>query len=312
MPGMIWVAHRIPLCIGLATTRPFFAEIQPDCKRTAAIWPGLSIETEAVPVYRKDWLEDDAMELGRDVIWISHRGYHQDCTDNTKKAFDAALLGGFQHLEIDLRSTSDGHIVLHHDATLLRTCGQNRAVDSMRLKEWRELQTIDHQKLLSFEEFMQSYAGCSWIFDIKPESGLRTLHLLKQWSQRKKAESWLNAQARFNLHNQASERLASVLFPEIPRLASERACYRAGVAVLFRLGGLSGIEQGRTYSLPRYFLGTDLFNSRMVQAYHRRGARVLAYLPEQDHDVKAAISAGFDEIMTNGLPPARPFSRESL
>jgi hypothetical protein len=42
-----------------------------------------------------------------------------------------------------------------------------------------------------------------------------------------------------------------------------------------------------------------LFRQRIVEAYHRRGARVLAFLPEHRHEVEAALELGVDEFLVN-------------
>jgi glycerophosphoryl diester phosphodiesterase len=238
-------------------------------------------------------------------VWISHRGYHADCAENTIRSFDSAVALGFTHLETDLRCTADGHIVLQHDASLKRSFRIDKKVEDLRLAEIRALSTEDGQKVLTFDDFMQRYAGYSWTFDIKPESDIQTLHRLRSWAQKRKAESWLNDQARFLLWTRQSEYLAGKLFPAVTTLAQERECYRAGLAVFLKVGGLGGIRQGRTYSLPRWFMGCDLFQPKVVGAYHQRGARIIAYLPTQQADVEAALAAGFDEILTDGQPLVR-------
>lgn len=240
------------------------------------------------------------------VVWISHRGFHDECVENTIRSFDRALEAGFVNLEIDLRTTADGHIVLAHDVGLERTCGVSSLIHQLRLIDLRKFRTTDQQQLVTFDEFMQRYAGYSWIFDVKPESDLQTLHALKRWSHRKNADSWLNSQARLLLWTRRSRRLAHELFPRMPTLAGREACWRAGLASLFGVPSLSGIEAGKTYSLPRVFAGHDLYTTAIAETYHRRGARLLAYLPASDDDALAAIDAGFDEILTNGRP--LPFS----
>ncbi len=237
-----------------------------------------------------------------DVIWVSHRGSHQECVENTLRSFDLAIEAGFIHLELDLRATADGHIVLMHDVSLERSCGVDRAVHEMRLVDIRRIKTRDQQQILTFDEFMQRYAGYSWIFDIKPETDLQTLHILKRWAHRKNADSWLNSQARLLLWTSRARRLAKQLFPRMPTLADKHACWRAGLSVLLKVPKLGAIQAGRTYTLPRLFLGHDLFTPAIVESYHRRGARLLAYLPETDDDTIAALRAGFDEILTNHRP----------
>src|SRR6478735_8392815 len=119
------------------------------------------------------------------VVWISHRGYHAQALENTREAFDAAIKAGFNHLETDLRTTADGHLVLHHDPELSRTFSSTLIIEKTSLRELSSLKTSEGYKLLTFEEFIESYAGFSWTFDIKPESAGPTLLGLQQWARRK-------------------------------------------------------------------------------------------------------------------------------
>ncbi len=236
------------------------------------------------------------------VVWISHRGYHAQALENTREAFDAAIQAGFTHLETDLRTTADGYQVLHHDPDLSRTFSNGLVVEKTSLRELLSLQSPRGHRLLTFDEFIESYAGFSWTFDIKPESAGPTLLGLQQWAKRKKAESWLNEQARFLCWSAKAERFLRQLFPKAQTLARESECYRAGLAVFSSVPFIGGIRFGRTYSIPRYFAGRDLFTKIFAEAYHKRGARLLAYLPSREEDAKAAVDAGFDEILTNHLP----------
>ena len=43
----------------------------------------------------------------------------------------------------------------------------------------------------------------------------------------------------------------------------------------------------------------------MVSAFHRRNARVLAFLPEQGRDIERALEIGMDEILLDVDP--RPY-----
>nr|WP_300129079.1 glycerophosphodiester phosphodiesterase family protein [uncultured Butyricicoccus sp.] len=76
---------------------------------------------------------------------LAHRGISQAAPENTLEAFRAAYHAGIEGLEIDIRMTRDGVIVIHHDPTLERlTCGSDtpciRAVEECTWKELSELQ----------------------------------------------------------------------------------------------------------------------------------------------------------------------------
>jgi glycerophosphoryl diester phosphodiesterase len=46
---------------------------------------------------------------------IAHRGLHAQVRENTVSAFEAALAAGVDGVELDVRSTRDGLLVVHHD-----------------------------------------------------------------------------------------------------------------------------------------------------------------------------------------------------
>lgn len=68
----------------------------------------------------------------------AHRGANFVHPENTMPAFRRALADGATHLEMDVYRTTDGEIVVHHDATGLRLAGVNRFVKDCTLAELRD------------------------------------------------------------------------------------------------------------------------------------------------------------------------------
>ena len=48
---------------------------------------------------------------------IAHRGASSDAPENTAAAFEAAIALGVDAVELDVRRTSDGVLVVHHNAS---------------------------------------------------------------------------------------------------------------------------------------------------------------------------------------------------
>ncbi|MGB0651640.1 MAG: glycerophosphodiester phosphodiesterase [Thermoplasmatota archaeon] len=71
----------------------------------------------------------------------AHRGLSAEHPENTLAAFEAAVEAGFPCLEMDLRRTRDGEVVVLHDAGVERTTQGNGRVDSMTYDELRSLDT---------------------------------------------------------------------------------------------------------------------------------------------------------------------------
>lgn len=72
---------------------------------------------------------------------IAHRGGSLEAEENTLPAFDHAVALGFSHVELDVHATADGEVVIHHDPTLVRMCGDPRAIADLTLAELRAVRT---------------------------------------------------------------------------------------------------------------------------------------------------------------------------
>ena len=73
------------------------------------------------------------------VVVIAHRGEHLQHPENTLPAYQSAIGLGVDFIEVDVRTTADGHLVVMHDSTVdSRTDGQG-AIAKMTLKEIRAL-----------------------------------------------------------------------------------------------------------------------------------------------------------------------------
>lgn len=64
---------------------------------------------------------------------IGHRGASGLAPENTLAAIEQALLYRVNEIEIDVRITSDGHVILSHDAKLKRTVGKALVINESTL-----------------------------------------------------------------------------------------------------------------------------------------------------------------------------------
>lgn len=73
------------------------------------------------------------------LVVISHRGEHLSHPENTLPAFEAAIVAGADYFELDVRTTSDGKLVLMHDATVNRTTNGKGNVRELTFDQIRAL-----------------------------------------------------------------------------------------------------------------------------------------------------------------------------
>jgi glycerophosphoryl diester phosphodiesterase len=123
---------------------------------------------------------------------IAHRGASSYAPENTFAAFDLALQMGVHHIELDVESTSDGHIVVIHDGTVNRTTNGGGLVTSHTLAALRELDagawfetTFAGERIPLFEEVLARYQGQVHIHtEIKGRStslAHRTVDLIREY-----------------------------------------------------------------------------------------------------------------------------------
>src|ERR1022692_2335395 len=73
------------------------------------------------------------------IAVIAHRGEHRAHPENTLPAFQAAIDAGADFFELDVRTTSDGGLVLMHDRKVDRTTNGTGAVREMTFDQIRAL-----------------------------------------------------------------------------------------------------------------------------------------------------------------------------
>lgn len=93
---------------------------------------------------------------------IAHRGgvVDEHRAENSASAIKEAIKRGYRMLEVDLRKSRDGKIVVHHDPTFESDYGHPGAVAEMDWSEIKELRSKkDGHRPLLFEEVAQKAGG---------------------------------------------------------------------------------------------------------------------------------------------------------
>jgi glycerophosphoryl diester phosphodiesterase len=119
--------------------------------------------------------------LGREVVIIAHRGMAAGYPENTLAAFRHSISLGFPVIEVDLRTTADGHIVIMHDETVDRTTSGTGEVGRMTLAEIRRLDAGSHagpgfagERVPTYPEALEALrgSGATLVLDIKADGAL--------------------------------------------------------------------------------------------------------------------------------------------
>jgi len=92
---------------------------------------------------------------------VAHRGLSEGVPENTLAAFRQSIDRGVQIIELDLRITKDGQLVVIHDPTLDRTTNCAGAVAAMELVAVRQCATDGGEAVPTFAEVISLVRGKS-------------------------------------------------------------------------------------------------------------------------------------------------------
>lgn len=92
---------------------------------------------------------------------VAHRGLGEGVPENTLAAFRRSIEGGVQIIELDLRITKDGQLVVIHDPTLDRTTNCAGTVAAMELAAIRLCATDGGEHVPTFAEVIALVSGKS-------------------------------------------------------------------------------------------------------------------------------------------------------
>ena len=239
---------------------------------------------------------------------IAHRGGAGQWPENTLHAFRNAIESGADALEFDVHATSDGKLVVIHDATVDRTTDGSGRVDGMT---WAALQELD--------------AGYHWTPDGGASfpyrgMGLKVPTLAEVLSTLPDARMIIELKA---VSDAARERFSNAIGaspnPERKVIASfqgESVKYirdnnpgiatssTAGEVLLFwvlntaRLG-FAFVPEGETMQVPPSFRDLTMVNARFVSGAHRHNVDVYVWTINEEADMKRLIDHGVDGIITD-------------
>ena len=214
------------------------------------------------------------------VLAIAHRGDPLGHRENTLPAFAAAVAQGADMLELDLRRTRDGAIVVLHDQSLLRLWELDASVGDLDLSEVTRLGAGD----VRIPTLRQ-------VFDAVPPD----VELMVDFTRR--------------------EVVAGALDQALPADALDRCLFVTGnVEALRLLRGLSGRARiGLTWTegadppLPVLDeLGAEYWNPMFsfvtaegVDAVHEAGLRVSTWTVDSREDMGRVVTDGVDAVVSN-------------
>lgn len=233
----------------------------------------------------------------------AHRGSTVLAPENTLPAFELALNHGADVLEIDVRLSRDGHVMVTHDARVDRTCNDQGAVADMSLLELKRLDAAYHftdlhgrsyrdqsVQLQTLDELFERFPGVRINVDIKDNSQ-RACLAVADCIERAGAHARVNVGS---FHAQALQQFR-LRAPEITTAASQRE-----VAHLYFLGQRQARPLAYEYlQIPTSYFGIPLALPRFMNRARERAINLVYWTINDTATMQLLIDRGAHGIVTD-------------
>lgn len=231
---------------------------------------------------------------------VSHRTNAGDAPENTLAGIAAAIRDGCDAVEVDVRATRDGALVLMHDETLTRTTGDTRALAAVTRAELRALRVRDPhgqtppQPVPTLAEALAATRGrCVLEIDL-PLRGLEAAIVAAVRAAEAEAWTWFTAH------------------PPQDAVFLRRACPAARVYLSVAPAPVwvadldAAVAAAATLGLHGINASLDTLDAASVERAHARGLLVGTWTVDAPAAVERALDLGVDAITTN--VPRRVFA----
>jgi glycerophosphoryl diester phosphodiesterase len=106
---------------------------------------------------------------------MAHRGFSREGLENSMAAFRAAVDLGYQYLETDVHTTSDGVLLLFHDDTLDRVTDGRGRISELTAAQVAAARIGGREPVPLFDELLAAFPDVRVNLDVKDWNSVRSL-----------------------------------------------------------------------------------------------------------------------------------------
>ena len=216
------------------------------------------------------------------ILRIGHRGAAGHAPENTLAAIWKARSFHADLIELDLRETNDGHLVLLHDDTIDRTTNKTGPVAGMSLEQVQRLDAGNGQRIPTLEEALEIAAGrIGLILELKVEGiGKEACAIVKRKEFRDPPI------------------YASFLIDELHRVRQVDSSAKLMVLLsrILPRDPVADVVAARASHVGLHFSSVT---PALLQTYHNLGRMVFTYTVNEPADIRRMRDLGVDGIISD-------------
>lgn len=227
-----------------------------------------------------------------DFLYIGHRGTRFNFDENTINAFEKALEYGANYIELDVRKTKDGQLIIMHDSTLDRT---TNGTGLLKHHNYDELKTVKTKKYQSQIPLLSEVIE---LFN-------RKIRFMIELKEEHLHNDIIKLMKKYDLIKESiiSGRDIQILKLMKAKLPKCRICYNITKAQKFKLDDFltQGSQKKLLFKPDVISLRANLITSNFIEICHKNEILSLAWdfirINNPIELIKSLINMGIDGIL---------------
>lgn len=222
----------------------------------------------------------------------AHRGFSHVAPENTSYAFEAAMESGADYIELDVRLTKDGQLVVFHDSTLERTTNGSGKLSDYTYNELQKLSAgTDFGEKGEFDD--AKIMLLSEVLELVDRKKLLNIEIKESAGAVQAAEKTVELLEEYNL--EGSCYVTSFSYTILKRVKELNPRIKTAL--------IANMAASTSYSMLEYIDAVSMnylfVNQSVVHEAHRNGKLIFVWTVDRRADIEQMVALGVDNIITN-------------
>jgi len=227
------------------------------------------------------------------VTITAHRGDSSAAPENTLAAFSKALENGADIIELDVRQTKDGVIVVMHDESLKRTCGVNKKVGNLTYEELLEYHPTAKYKGADKDLYAdEKIPTLQEVIDLVGDKAVINIELKPAKTDKKFVQSVVNIIEENDYYDHCF--VTSLNYGSIKKIKMKDSRIKTIYTMAVAMGDFYSLEYADGFSIKARYINNDV-----VKQAHSLGKEVHAWTIDDTETLESMMLMNVDSIITN-------------
>ncbi|MEE3398521.1 MAG: glycerophosphodiester phosphodiesterase family protein [Eubacterium sp.] len=227
------------------------------------------------------------------VTITAHRGDSSSAPENTLAAFEKAIENGADIIELDVRETKDGEIVVMHDENLKRTCGVNKKVGKLTYEELLEYSPTAKCKGEDKELYKdEKIPTLREAIELVGDRAIINIELKPAKTDKKFVQKVVEIIQEYEYYDNCL--VTSLNYGSIKKIKLKDSRIKTVYTMAVAMGDFYSLEYADGFSIKARYINNDV-----VKQAHSLGKEVYAWTIDDPNTLESMMLMDVDSIITN-------------